>query len=204
MEVSWALRRLGRNVIFKELLLWGECSSFWLSGCFCWSGAGCSTHNADRQCTVQGVGRPKGRENIFCLYPCLAIKYEFHFTIRYLFMCQMINQYKKILSFLFNIFAPSFLWNSGEEMATHSSILAGKMLWTEEPGTSRHVNTPFATRSHHFSPGTHLLFFRSPFNYPLLWELAWTSLSPRKLLFLSSPPPHGSISAQDSLRTCAC
>ena len=40
-----------------------------------------SVPNADTQCTVRGVRRPKGREEVLCSnFSCLAIKYEFYFT----------------------------------------------------------------------------------------------------------------------------
>ena len=73
----------------------------------------------------------------------------------------------------------SCLENAMDRGAWHATVHGVTESHTE---LSRHVSTPFGTHSHHFSPGPHLLFFRSPFNYPLLWELAWTSLSPRKPL----------------------
>lgn len=79
----WPFTRLRRNVIFlrsclvnaKRMLL------FMFEQVFLLVGEVWSIYNADTQCTAERKEKAKGQRKFLCLNLCLAIKYEFSFTV---------------------------------------------------------------------------------------------------------------------------
>ena len=76
-----------------------------------------------------------------------------------------------------------------EEMATHSSILAWKIPWTEEPGGLQSVGSDWAGRCYHLVTLQHHLFYlflwqnmemaMAPHSSTLAWKIPWTEESGR-------------------------